>query len=442
MFVQGKMMKSKMEYSDAESLEKCKKAIEEKLNWGSSASWLNYDFERLNELIFAGTNVQISVSTLKRIFGKASYHSSPSLTTLNTLALFIGFANWRDFVNSVAPASVTPPVEIPLTNTDSQPARKNQRKYFIYGIISTLVIIGLIGFMIQHREKQLDYSKFVFKANKVVTEGLPNSVIFTYDATAADLNDSIFIVQTWDMRRKKKVDRNLHHHSAMYYYPGFFRTKLIVNQKIVKEHDLHIKTDNWLVLAEARNDGQMPLYFSKPEVLKGDEVRVDRDLLTKYGLTLQPDAPRIRFFNQTDLGGLMNDNFTFETTLKSDFSDGTGKCQKVQVLIQCKDDIIIIPLCASTCVGNISLYACGTDVQSTDADLSGFGCDLNEWTKLRVETRNKQMTFFVNGKKAHTLKFQHDSTGIVGVQYRFDGVGAVKDTWIEGAGGRHEFSIK
>ena len=90
-----------MAYSEAENLEKCKKAIEDKLNWGSSASWLNYDFERLNEQIFAETNVQISVSTLKRIFGKASYNSSPSLTTLNTLAVFIGFANWRDFINSI-----------------------------------------------------------------------------------------------------------------------------------------------------------------------------------------------------------------------------------------------------------------------------------------------------------------------------------------------------
>ena len=52
------------------------------------------------------------------------------------------------------------------------------------------------------------------------------------------------------------------------------------------------------------------------------------------------------------------------------------------------------------------------------------------------------MTFFVNGKKAHSFKFPHKPTGIVGVQYRFEGVGAVKDTWIEGAGGKHEFAIK
>ncbi|GAB3525192.1 hypothetical protein [Emticicia fontis] len=433
-----------MEYSEAENLEKCKRAIEEKLNWGSSASWLNYDFERLNEQIFAETNVQISVSTLKRIFGKASYNSSPSLTTLNTLAQFIGFTNWRDFTKSIAPQPIAPETPAPpvITPAHQPVVNKNQRRYFIYGIISTLAIISLIGFMVQKKEPNLDYSKFAFEANKVVTEGLPNSVVFTYDATAAKPRDSVFIVQTWDSRRKKRVDKNRHNHSAIYYYPGYFRTKLIVNQEVVKTHDLQIKTDNWLTLVEPASEAKRPLYFSKPEVLKGNEVSVDRDLLKKYSLSLYPEAPRIRFFNQTDLGELMNDNFTFETVLKNDFSEGTGACQKVQVLIQCKDDIIIIPLCAKTCIGNINLYACGANVESTDADLSGFGCDLNQWTKLRVETRNREMTFFVNNKRAYTLNFPHIRTGIVGVQYRFEGVGAVKDTWIEGAGGKHEFAIK
>lgn len=433
-----------MEYSEAENLEKCKKAIEDKLNWGSSVSWLNYDFERLNEQIFAETNVQISVSTLKRIFGKASYHSSPSLTTLNTLAQFIGFTNWRDFTKNIAPQPSVPDPQSVQPVIVSEPLMVNtkQRRYFIYGIVSTLVIISLIAFMAKEKEPPLDYSKFAFKADKVVTEGLPNSVVFTYDATAAKPNDSVFIIQTWDSRRKKRVDRNMHNHSAIYYYPGYFRTRLVVNQEVVKDHILQIKTDNWLALVEPKNEAKMPLYFAKPEVLKGNEISVDRNLLNKYNLSLHPEAPRIRFFNQTDLGELMNDNFTFETVLKNDFAEGTGTCQKVQVLIQCKDDIIIIPLCAKTCIGSINLYACGANAESSDTDLSGFGCDLTQWTKLRVETRNKEMTFFVNGRKAYIFTFPHNPTGIVGVQYRFEGVGAVKDTWIDGAGGKHAFVIK
>lgn len=432
-----------MEYLEAESLEICKKAIEDKLNWGSSASWLNYDFEKLNELIFAETNIQLSVSTLKRIFGKTSYRSSPSLTTLNTLARFIGFVDWREFTRSNAPTEILPEtLPAPESISKQVVTAKPQRRYVIYSFMGLIVIIALIGFIIDRNNEKPDTSKYAFKADKIVTEGVPNSVVFTYDATSAQPDDSVFIVQTWDISRKKKIDRNGHHHSAMYYYPGYFKAKLIVNREIVKTHNLQIKTDNWLALAEANDKDKMPLYFTKAEVIKGNEIRIDKELLKKYELGLYPDAPKIRLFNQTDMGELSTDNFTFETILKNDFSAGTAACQRMQVLIQCKDDVIIIPLSAPACVGSINLAACGANIQSADADLSGFGADLHQWTTLRVDSRNKQMTFFVNGKKAYSLKFPNNAAGIVGLQYRFEGTGAVKDTWIEGAGGRHDFVIK
>jgi len=35
---------------------------------------------------------------------------------------------------------------------------------------------------------------------------------------------------------------------------------------------------------------------------------------------------------------------------------------------------------------------------------------------------------YVNNEKAYSLTFPNASTGITGVQYRFNGLGAVKDT--------------
>ena len=46
------------------------------------------------------------------------------------------------------------------------------------------------------------------------------------------------------------------------------------------------------------------------------------------------------------------------------------------------------------------------------------------------------MKFFVNGKQAADFVFPNDPTGIVGVQFRFNGVGSVKDTWFEDANGK------
>ena len=78
-------------------------------------------------------------------------------------------------------------------------------------------------------------------------------------------------------------------------------------------------------------------------------------------------------------------------------------------------------------------------MNSVDEDLSKFGCDLNQWTTLRVETEKKHMKIFVNGGEACSFTFPNDPTGIVGLQYRFNGLGAVKDTYFKTADKIYDF---
>jgi hypothetical protein len=409
----------------------CLQKIEAQLNWGDNQNWSNYDFEKLSADIEAKTHIVLSVTTLKRIWGKVKYPHSPTVTTLNTLAQFLDYADWRAFKQNGN--GVADELEFVKKGQEVKPLKtenfKSKKGLMVF--ITALIICFLAMFysFFSHKKtpnnaKKIDAMQYQFEANKMITEGVPNSVVFTYDASKAQ-TDSIFIVQTWDIRRKTLVSKTNHHHSAIYYYPGFFRSKLIIDSTIVKTHDIQISTNGWLCLAE--ND-DVPLYFTKQECEKDGVVEVDKNILAKYNLTLHPKAPRIRFFNQSDMGDLMNDNFSFETTLKNDFTQGSNACQNVEVLIQCKDDIIIIPLASKACVGNLHLYAAGIEVSSQQADLSKFGCDLTQWTHLKVVSKNKHITFYVNGTEAYSLTFPHEPTGIVGVQCRFNGLGAVKNT--------------
>jgi hypothetical protein len=409
-------------------INKCLLIIEESLGWGRSEDWTNYDFSKLSDEVHDRTQVRLSVTTLKRIWGKLKYENAPTLTTLNALAQFAGYSDWRSFcTNEDLPETVA------ISDSPVREGRNSvTRKFNRYLLIIPFPVIAIAYFLIPALKPPVDPNKFEFRADKMVTEGVPNSVVFHYDAKAAK-TDSVFIVQTWDIRRKKKVSKFNQEHSAMYYYPGFFRTRLIVDGETVKRHDLWISTDGWLCLQE---EEPVPLYFQKHEFTREDRIEIDKEILEKYNLSLFPQAPKIRFFNQRDMGDLMSDNFIFETKLKNEFQEGTNACQFVQVLIQCKNDIIIIPLSAKTCIGEMQLSFCGKQVESDDAGLSGFGCDLNEWTTLRVETVNKTASIFVNGTKAYSLDFPNEATGVVGVQYRFNGMGAVKDTWFENKGNR------
>ncbi len=88
--------------------------------------------------------------------------------------------------------------------------------------------------------------------------------------------DSVFIVQSWDMRRKAAVSRQGHDHSSIYYYPGYFQAKLVVDSQIVKTHDLMITSGGWLALVD---EDPIPVYFKKGEYLKKDRVEIDPALL-------------------------------------------------------------------------------------------------------------------------------------------------------------------
>lgn len=442
------------ENPEKESILQCLQEIECQLAWGKSVDWSHYDFEKLSEAIWDKTGVRLSVTTLKRLWGKLNYSSAPTLNTLNTLARYAGYSDWRSFKQHwsersqqtafeesfpVEPSAIESDLYERTTttvNTTERPRQvlKNRARLSVVGYWIGLGFLLTVGILIALNKtvgtNSVDPRDFAFKADKMITKGVPNSVVFHYDARAAR-TDCVYIVQTWDIRRKTRVAKDRRAHSALYYYPGFFRTKLLVDGQVAKTHDLCINTDGWLGLVE---EEPIPFYFRKADYIRKDRVEIDERNLRAYNLSLYPRAPKIRFFNQQEMGDLMSDNFVFETSLKTDYKLGTGACQYVEVLIQCEDDIIIIPLAAKPCVGGLRLVFCGKDISSKEADLSGLGCDLTQWTQLRVETSNKQATIYVNGVKAYGLTFPNVPTGIVGLQYRFDGVGAVKDTWFQHKG--------
>src|ERR1700754_2469433 len=99
------------------ALQQCRLLIESSLGWGDAASWTNEDFDTLSESIFDKTGVRLSVSTLKRIWGKVKYDSSPNMGTLNALARYAGFEGCRP----LRPAASAPTPPLPAPHPASAP---------------------------------------------------------------------------------------------------------------------------------------------------------------------------------------------------------------------------------------------------------------------------------------------------------------------------------
>jgi hypothetical protein len=430
--------------TEADQIRQCMELIESRWHRGPSAEWKSYDFEKLSEEIFEATGVTLSISTLKRLFGKVSYHNLPTVTTMNTLARFAGFEDWNAFKRrEINPqeqgvaSSTSGSAKIKETGYPSKESFINSagkfrgpKKKFLWWPLLILPLAALAYLFVSStrppRHGPVNSADYSFSSNKVLTEGVPNSVVFHYDATAAP-SDSVYIVQDWDISRRTLVSRAGHAHSAIYYYPGYFNAKLVVDSQIVKTHGLLIGSGGWLALAEEESE---PFYFKQEEYMRSEgEVEVDTTLLAKHHLSFYPRAPWIRICYIKDMGPLPDDHFRFETTLRAGAGDGNDACQQVEVLIICKNDVFIIPLSDPACIGDLHLYLAGKSISSREADLSGFGTDLHQWSTLKIEKENGHLQIFLNNRLAYTLDLPNLPSDIVGVHYRFrGGAGAVKDS--------------
>lgn len=411
--------------------EDCKRLIEEKLGWGSSSDWTNRDFDNLSEKIFEVTGVNLSQTTLKRIWGKVKYDSAPTVTTLNTLAQFLGLEHWREFRQKQTLVHENKGVkdETPPFHTSTLPHFHTWSLIAGLALVCSILAILSWNYFSSRSPGAKPASRtpnYSFSSKKIVSKGLPNSVVFEYDATASS-TDSVYIQQSWDSRLRVRVPRDRHLHSSMYYYPGFFQAKLLAGNQIVKEHPVFIETDGWLSLVE---QNPVPVYFRKEESRQNGKLGLSLSILKKQHIEMGVDAPWVFYANIRDFDSLASDNFSFETSLKNDYAGGSNICQKSEIRIITEGSMISIPLSAKGCISENNLFCLGKYIEGKNSDLSGFGVDFTKFVKLKLIVKEGKALFFINDKMIYQIPSGITlNSKIVGLVFRFHGTGSVD--WVK-----------
>jgi hypothetical protein len=448
-------------HTDETLIRLVKRLFEEKTGWGSSDTWTNQDFLQLSELIRDETGITISHVTLKRVWGKVRYDSLPNTHTLNTLAQYLGYDHWRDFAvknagahppgegshpapdaTQPAPdasqsnygefATITTPApkaaNTNTTNTDTagaastntaNPPHRPFRRIWLGAPI--LVLILAILFFLHGQRPPPQPGDYSFSSKKVVTAGLPNSVVFDYEASRAP-DDSVVIQQSWDTTRRVKVPKSGRQYTSIYYYPDFYHATLQVHDQVVKWHDLLIQSNGWLPLIE---HDPVPIYFKKTEAIHDGRISLSPDQIRASNISLQPAAPTVMFANVRDFGEIYSDHFTFETSVKNDFSEGSAACQLTRIYLLCEGTAIWVPLCAKGCISTTDLYFTYFYTSGKREDLSNFGVDFSQFVKLRIESDSGRARIFVNNQLAYTVPRHIRHSRIIGIDYRFEGTGSV-----------------
>jgi len=421
-------------FTDDVLLTKVKKIIEARLGWGDPADWTNRDFLALSEKFRVSLDVSISHVTLKRIWGKVKYDGLPQTYTLNALAEFAGYESWRDFKVKNGNGSMSSDRTSQIAEGNSNivertpdvtgnPTVRKRRNRFLIPMSLTILVLFSSGIFLFVREskKKIDLRDYTFSVHKVLQAGIPNSVIFDFNADKSPV-DSVVLQQSWDTTRRTTVARDQHQHTLIYYFPGFFRPKLVVGGQVVKEQDLLLKSDGWLT---AVNASPVPVYFNKKDVFNNGKMSLPVEKLKAQNIVLSPQAPQLSYCNVQDFGEIYADHFCFETSLRNDYSEGSGVCQMTNIYLLCEGTAIGIPLCAKGCESSLNFFFAGYNVSGKQKDLSAFGVDFNDYVRVRVESQNGKARIYLNDRFAYEVPDDISHSKIIGIDFTFQGTGSV-----------------
>jgi len=410
-----------MHDSTAEMIEKLVSHITERLRWGNANTWTNKDFVHLEEQIWEETHKRLSVTTLKRLWGRAEQVSQPSHTTLDILAEFGGFESWRDFL---AKEQV---IESPSAFGQAGISFKPR-----YVWIAGILLIGLIGVWAlwgthkpakraEHTPLSLD--AFSFKRT-VVAEEIPNSVVFAYDATASNNSSSIEIQQSWDDSKRIPVSRGDSIATCIYYRPGHFKAKLVVDSRIVAEDDVLIPTLDWLGVVE---ENPVPIYLPDEKVQQGSEISISPHLLAEYGFDPKRADIRTSLYKVSDFEDLYTDDFTLDLEVRQTLESSRRGCGNIEIWLLYDGGGVSVPLANKGCVANLGMMTFEEYVEGSRHDLSAFGVEVSKYQSVRMKSQQGKLEVFLNGQQVYQMPVPKQKLGIKGISVHFEGVGGIRN---------------
>lgn len=420
--------------SDHKSLiEFCKKNIEEVIHCGSSSEWTQRDFDYLSKSIFEKTKINLSISTLKRLWKNASQHA-PHHSTLDALARYLDYDNWGDF--RIKNIQHIQNGETNIRSGNGIKTKNGVTNKWARIFLRFLLIVGIVFLLsvpaiwvrnlklVQPQRFSENDTGIVFNYKQNVPSDLPNTVVFYYDISQA-VFDSAFIQQDWDYRRRMPVLKENRYLTSQYFYPGFFEAKLILNDRLVRQQNIFVTTNDWLGLVRFERYGNtMPVYLKDENLKISGNLYVSTDMLRKYAVNLNTDY-FISYYNVRDFGEVYADNFILKASIKNNILEGGKTCQYSEMVVKFDKGRILIPFSDPGCTSLLNVSIGENYVSGRDNDLSAFGCDLSGWQDITLEVKEKNVKVFINGKEIFSTSFTSNMGKLHGLHFLFHGCGAV-----------------
>ena len=136
-----------------------------------------------------------------------------------------------------------------------------------------------------------------------------------------------------------------------------------------------------------------------------------------------------------DLGNVSADNFHLETSIQVAFNDKWAICQAARIYIIGTDGAMIFPFSKLGCSSDNNLLLNDVYLNGNKHDLSAFSANLIETTSLELQVFDKKVSVLINGIKVYQNTYSESMGRLVGLRYKFLGLGEVKSLSIKDKAG-------
>lgn len=419
-----------MALHEREYIQACKEQIERKFAFGNGKGYTQRDLESLGRHVEEKTGITLSLSTLKRLW-RGDFKERPQVATLNALAEILDYKDWQDFKLKNKPVS-------------KRFTAKGSRPWIIMALfllISAIIIgINMPGKeMGSGKRTDPDHPKITgpvrFSAQKTVTSGIPNTVVFNYDLSHVEA-DSFFIQQSWNEFHKAAIDPKGNFYSSIYFESGYHRAKLIANDSVIALQPVHILSDGWEPHIYYSYLDKEPITFKNASFRGNGQLHLSKELL----LTRNVDFSRPFFSRITNSRefNVSSGNFSLVSRMKVD-SIAEKLCPWMRVIVVTEKHIFWINLQNKGCERNAG-YKTGEVVRyGGNNDLSALGVDPYAWQEVGITVKNKHAEISINGEIAFRETFMENFGHIKGLIFLFDGTGSLDYVRLADENGRTVF---
>ena len=387
---------------DQQAIDRLRQQLEAHLNWGDASSWHSSMFSELSDDIFEKSSVMLSPTTLKRFFGVVSHDVNPSVSTLDALSKYLGYENWRAYK-----------IAGPLPKPKKANTFPKKSLYMTIGFFLALVMILIVG---NKRVEDPEVLAAISFSSRPVTNSYPNSVVFDFDLKGVR-SDSLFIQQYWDPTKTIKISTDQKQATGIYYIPGYFNAKLLIDGQTIKQHELFLRSNGWIGTIDY---DPVPKYFN----ITSNSLLNCPVELRKEVQDLE-DPISCTFHYVTDLGNISGDNFSLSSTIKVGWNEKWAVCQSARIFILGTDGALIIPFANLGCSSSNNVMLNDNYVSGKENDLSMFATDLSNETPVVISVENKTVSVTIANNKVYEAAYNETMGRVVGIRYKFLGYGEV-----------------